>query len=225
MKIPALPHRWDVSPKRAIAIQRELATRVVPSGNPDCRIAVGVDAAYTRDKRSCIAAAVAWDVARREVLENQVAVRPLRFPYVPGLLSFREAPAVLAALRRLRTTPDVVLCDGHGYAHPRRFGIGCHVGVLADVPTLGCGKSRLVGEHSEPGPERGDHCPLEHNGEVIATVLRTRTRVKPVFVSVGHRLDLMAAARIVLECHGGYRLPEPVRRADRLVAETKKHAP
>lgn len=156
------------------------------------------------------------------MIERKSAVAPLRFPYVPGLLSFREAPAMLAALRRLRATPDALLVDGHGYAHPRRFGIACHLGVLVGIPTAGVAKSRLVGEHAEPGPRRGDCAPLVHEGERIGSVLRTREGSKPIYVSVGHLVDLDSAQALVLAACDAHRLPEPTRRADRAVAELKR---
>ena len=217
-------HSWDVSPRAAAAIQRELAERVEretpPKFNPE--VVVGLDAAFPKGGRECVAAAVAWSVPERRVLEERVVRRPLTFPYVPGLLSFREAPPVLAALAELETPPDALLCDGHGLAHPRRFGLACHLGVLTGTPAIGCAKSVLVGEHPEVAPSRGSRGPLEHRGERIGTVLRTRDRVRPVFVSIGHRVDLEAAAGLVLACAIGFRLPEPIRRADRLVSEARK---
>lgn len=203
-------------------IQERLAPRVVtaPPARP-VRLVAGVDAAFSRDGTRCIAAAVLWDAAAREVLEEHTAVRPLRFPYVPGLLSFREAPAVLAALRKLAQEPDAVMCDAHGLAHPRRFGLACHVGLLCQRPTIGCAKSVLVGDYAMPGPDRGSRTALREGRERIGTVLRTRADVKPVFVSVGHLVDLRAAERIVLSCAMGYRLPEPTRRADRAVSASR----
>jgi deoxyribonuclease V len=186
------------------------------------RLVAGLDAAFTRDGKRCIGGVVLWDVESREVVEEHVATRPLRFPYVPGLLSFREAPALLAALRKLRRTPDALMCDGHGLAHPRRFGIACHVGVLVDRPAVGCGKSRLVGEHREPALRRGSRTRLTHRGETIGSVLRTREGVKPIYVSIGHRIDQATAERLTLACAIGYRLPEPTRLADRLVARAKR---
>lgn len=182
----------------------------------------GLDCAFSRDGEQCIAGVVVWDVAAARVVEERIATRPLRFPYVPGLLSFREAPALLAVLRKLRSEPDALLFDGHGYAHPRRFGIACHVGLVADRPSAGCAKSRLVGEHGEPGPARGASRPLFDRGERIGSVLRTREGSRPVYASVGHRMDLATAERLVLACGAGYRLPEPTRLADRLVARAKQ---
>ena len=185
-------------------------------------VVAGLDAAFPKGGRECVAAAVAWSVRERRVLEERVVRRPLMFPYVPGLLSFREAPAVLAALSELETPVDALLCDGHGLAHPRRFGLACHLGVLTGIPAVGCAKSVLVGEPGESDPARGSKAPLVHRGERVGTVLRTRERVRPVFVSIGHRVDLPAAEALVLECGIGFRLPEPVRRADRLVSRARK---
>jgi deoxyribonuclease V len=185
------------------------------------RFVAGTDCAFPKGGDRCVAAVVLWDFERRKVLEEQVAVRKLTFPYVPGLLSFREAPAVLAALRKLRREPDCLLLDGHGFAHPRRFGLACHVGVLTGKPTIGCAKSRLTGSHDEPDRTRGSRTPLEDEAVTLGTVLRTRDDVKPVFVSVGHRIDLGTAEKVVLACAVRYRLPEPTRLADRLVAAAK----
>ncbi len=173
--------------------------------------------AFLPGKRDCVAGVVVWDVEAKVVVEEQTACMRVRFPYVPGLLSFREAPAVLAAIGKLQVQPDVVLCDGHGYAHPRRFGLACHVGLWLDRPSLGCAKSRLTGTHDEPAPRRGAVAPLWDGDEQIGQVLRTRDRVKPVYVSIGHRIDLATAVRLVLACATRYRLPEPIRLADQLV--------
>jgi len=180
-----------------------------------------LDAAFSPDGKHCIAAAVLWDIQRQEPLEQHTASRTVTFPYIPGLLSFREAPAVIAALRRMRTPADVLMFDGHGLAHPRRFGIACHVGVICDLPSIGCAKSRLTGTYAKPWESRGSKAPLKDDGEVIGVVLRTRDRVRPVFVSIGHKIDLAAAADIVMACALRYRLPEPTRLADRLVANTR----
>lgn len=206
-------------------MQRELAGRVrVEAPARPLRRVAGVDCAFPRDGRTCLAAAVVWDVADARVVEERIARRPLHFPYVPGLLSFREVPAVLAALRALRTPPDAILVDGQGLAHPRRFGIACHVGVLCDLPCAGVAKSVLVGEYAEPGTRRGARSALRHRGERVGTALRTRDGVRPVFVSVGHRLDLPSAEALVLACGAGFRLPEPTRRADRAVAAAKRRS-
>lgn len=226
MKMPTIPHRWDVTPRRAVAIQRRLAAQIVnkaPAG--PLRFIAGIDCAFPADGRRCIAGVVLWDAAEKRVVEEGIADKPLRFPYVPGLLSFREAPAILAALRKLRHEPDALLCDGQGLAHPRRLGIACHVGLLADRPAIGCAKSRLIGMHAQPARKRGSRADLLDKGERIGTVLRTQDGVNPVFVSVGHRMDLATAERLVLACAIRFRLPEPTRLADRLVARAKCGGP
>jgi len=223
MKIPRAPHRFTISPAEAIAVQRRLAGRVAIralEGRP--RWLAGVDCAFSADGARCVAAVVLWDRETKQAVETRTAWRPLRFPYVPGLLSFREAPAILAALRRLRASPDALLVDGHGYAHPRRFGIACHLGVLVGIPTVGVAKSRLCGTHAEPGARRGARAPLTQDGAEIGSVLRTREGSKPIFVSIGHLVDLASAEAIVLSADGGNRLPEPTRLADRAVAMSKR---
>jgi len=223
MRIPARLHSWALTPLQAIALQKALAFRV------DClplrtqpRWIAGLDAAPTADGRHCLAAVVLWDLRERLVVEQHLAGRRLRFPYLPGLLSFREAPALLAALRRLQRAPDVLMCDGQGRAHPRRFGIACHLGVICDLPAIGCAKSRLTGQHAEPGTARGSRAALTDGRELIGEVVRTQSSVRPVFVSIGHKIDLAGARRLVLDCAVRYRLPEPTRLADRLVASAKR---
>ena len=174
---------------------------------------VGADVSYAKRAETMYAAVVVMEWPSGEVVEEVTAERRAEFPYIPGLLSFREMPSLLAAFEKLRIRPDVIICAGHGIAHPRGFGIASHLGVLLDVPTIGCAKKRLVGEHAEPGPERGSQVPLRLEGKTIGTVLRTRSNVKPVFISIGHRIGLRSAVRLVLETGGGYRLPEPTRLA------------
>lgn len=223
MRIPPLPHAWNVTPRRAVELQRELAERVVRKGTVRrLRIVAGADAAFSPDKKQCIAAIVAWDAQRDAVVEQHVVRRALRFPYVPGLLTFREAPALLAAIRKLRCIPDAFIFDGQGYAHPRRMGLACHVGILIDRPCVGCAKSVLIGGYDDPDIERGASSPLVHHDEQVGLVLRTRERIKPVFVSVGHRLSLPQAAKLVLACCTNYRLPEPTRLADQLVSRSRQ---
>jgi deoxyribonuclease V len=187
------------------------------------RTVAGLDAAFSPDGQQCIAGVVLWDIERQCSLEEHTAARTLRFPYVPGLLSFREVPALLAALRKLTRAPDALMCDGQGLAHPRRFGLACHVGVLCGLPSVGCAKSRLIGTHGEPLGTRGGRIPLLDRGEVIGTVLRTKDGVRPVYVSIGHKMDLSAAESLVLRCAVQYRLPEPTRLADRLVAAARRN--
>lgn len=225
MKIPRALHSWSVTPKRAVEIQRELAGRVITKGCvAKLKLIAGADLAFSQDKNECIAGAIVWDMQAGEIVEQHIVRKPVRFPYVPGLLSFREAPAIVAVLRKLRCEPDAFIFDGQGLAHPRRFGLACHVGLLIDRPSLGCAKSLLVGRCEPPGLTRGSTTPLEHNGECVGMALRTRDHVKPVYISIGHRLSLEAAVEIALACTDGYRLPEPTRLADKLVSRERTRA-
>lgn len=210
-------HPWPTTAAEAIAVQKALAPRVRPNGRPGrVRRVAGVDVAFPGGGAVTRAAVVVLSYPGLAVVERAAVEAPTRFPYVPGLLSFREAPAVLAALAALEEPPDLLMVDGQGLAHPRRFGIACHVGLLADLPAIGVAKSRLTGTHAEPGPERGARAPLMDGAETIGMVLRTRAGVRPLYVSAGHRIDLAAAVDWVLACAPRYRLPEPTRLADRL---------
>ena len=160
-----------------------------------------------------------WDPRSAAVVETKTLLSEAGFPYIPGLLAFREAPAILKVLGRLSGKPQVLICDGHGIAHPRRFGLASHVGLLASLPTIGCGKSRLCGSYAEPASSRGSSSPLIDRGQTIGAVLRTRAGVRPLFVSVGHLIDLPAAVRVILDCTRGYRLPEPLRLAHQQATE------
>jgi len=212
-------HSWQVSPAEARAIQERLRPLLVAEDAlPEIRRVAGVDVGFEEGGARVRAAVAVLDFPGLQPLEQVVARVPTSFPYVPGLLSFRELPGVLAALERLQTLPDLILCDGQGYAHPRRFGIACHLGVLTDLPTIGVGKSRLIGVHGEPGLEKGDWTALRDRDEVIGAVLRTRRGIKPVYVSIGHRISLPTAIRWVLACTPRYRLPETTRLADRLAS-------
>jgi len=211
-------HRWSMSPKAAIRLQRRLADRIrIESFRRKVRRVAGVDVAFSPDGGRCVAGVVVYDLGTREVVEEQLAWRPVRFPYVPGLLSFREVPAVLAALRKIRLEPDVFMFDAHGVAHPRRMGLAAHAGLLIDRPAVGCAKSLLCGEYEGPPSKAGRYAPLLHRGEKIGAVLRTRDGVNPVFVSIGHRVTLADAIRIVMRCVTRFRLPEPARLAHQLV--------
>lgn len=222
MRLPRPLHRWKVSPSQAIAIQRDLVSKVeISKMRGPVRFVAGLDASFTRDEKWCVAAVVLWDIRRRIVVEQHVARRRLMFPYVPGLLSFREAPALLASIRKLRKRPDVLMCDGHGLAHPRRFGIACHMGLLTGLPSVGCAKSILIGEHGALKSARGSKAPLIDHGERVGTVLRTRDGVHPVYVSVGHRIDLSGSEETVLSCSIRYRLPEPTRLAHQLCGKAR----
>jgi deoxyribonuclease V len=210
-------HRWPRSAKQAIALQKELAASVEARDRlGPVRHVAGADVGFEEGGAVTRAAVVVLSFPGLELEDWAIARRPTRFPYVPGLLSFREAPAVVAAWRKLRLAPDLLLCDGQGIAHPRRFGLACHLGVILDVPTIGAAKSRLVGAHAEPGYAKGDWAPLVHNGETVGAALRTRANVKPIYVSIGHRVNLETAIRYVRACTTRTRLPETTRFADRL---------
>jgi deoxyribonuclease V len=202
-------------PADAIRLQRWLSSKVVARGSlrRRLRLVAGVDCSPSPDGH-LHAVAVLCEAPGWEVVEQASAsARPLQ-PYVPGLLSFREAPLVLEALRKLPTRPDALLVDGHGLLHPRRMGIASHIGLHVDVPTIGVGKSLLVGVHGPPGPKPGDWVAVTHHGERLGIALTTRARSKPIFVSVGNGIGLLPAGRIALACVGRYRLPEPIRQAD-----------
>ena len=207
-------HRWDISPKDAVAVQRRLAAAVrIEKLSAPARTVAGTDCALSRDGRDILAAAVLCDARTMEVLERVFVRQPCRFPYVPGLLSFREAPATIEVVEKLSRRPDLLMCDGQGLAHPRRLGLACHVGLWLDLPTIGVAKSLLCGEHRDPGPRRGNHAALRHKGKVVGLALRTRDHVKVVYVSVGHRVTLAEAERWALRAARFYRLPEPTRQA------------
>lgn len=213
------PHDWHVSPKEAIIIQQGLRDRVVKQdGIGEINRVAGVDVGFEDNGRTTRAAVALLSYPELEFITYAIGRRATSFPYVPGLLSFREVPAVLDALASLRQTPDVLICDGQGVAHPRRFGIACHLGVITDLPAIGVAKKRLVGEHEEVPAERGRWVPLTDHGEVIGAVLRTRERVKPLFVSSGHKVSLKTAVDLVMSCCTRYRLPETTRQADRLAS-------
>ena len=208
-------HAWDVSPGEAVAIQRELAAHVreEPLGK-EVETVAGLDVSIRGD---LVQAAVSvLRLPELEIVDEAVWRDEVRFPYVPGLLSFREMPAVLPALASLSIRPDVFMTDSQGRAHPRRFGLACHLGVLLDWPALGVAKSRLTGRYEEPEAEKGARAPLRHRGETVGTVLRTRTGVNPVYVSVGHRMTLDEAVGLTLACTSRYKLPEPTRLAHHL---------
>jgi deoxyribonuclease V len=214
MKFRSL-HAWDsLTPRQAIQLQRELADRVdstTPLAEYD--LVAGADCSYSRFSPWFYAAVTLWRRSTGEVIEVATAVDKSPFPYVPGLLSFRELPILLQAFAKLKRRPHVVMTDGQGIAHPRRFGVACHLGVFLELPTIGCAKSRLLGEHDEPKPERGSTAPLHDRGELIGQVVRTKDRVNSLYISHGHRITLEDAVRVVLECDGGYRVPEPTRQA------------
>jgi len=216
-------HSWDVTTQGAREIQEKLRRRVsfkAPGRLP--RLAAGADVSYNKFSPNLYAAAIVVDLESLDTIEEAGITAKASFPYVPGLLSFREVPPLLSVFRKLRTRPQLVICDGQGYAHPRRFGLACHLGLILDLPSLGCAKSRLIGDYEDPGNNRGDFTALEDGEEVIGSVLRTRTGVSPVFISVGHRMSLEMARELVLRLTPSYRLPETTRRAHHLVNELRR---
>ena len=212
-------HRWDVPADEAIAIQKRLRAEI-PQAEPvaldQIHTVAGVDASYRETGRAAIAVFSFPDLT---LVERVTATREVTFPYIPGLLSFREGPVVLAAFERLRIQPDLLMFDAQGYAHPRRLGLARHLGAYLDRPSIGCAKSRLTGTYEEPAPEPGAWSPLMDGGEEIGRVVRTKARTRPVFVSVGYRVTLPLAVEVVLRCTRGYRLPEPTRVADWLTKQ------
>lgn len=219
MRIDFLHHSWDLSIAEAQKVQKGLSQLVKLSRDFDVvhRVA-GVDVGFEQGDKMTRAAVVVLSFPELTLLESALVRQPTRFPYVPGLLTFREAPAILKALSQLSQPPDLLLCDGQGLAHPRRCGLACHLGLRSGLPSIGVAKSRLIGEHAAVGEQRGDWQPLLDGGEVIGAVLRTRPGVKPLYVSIGHRIDLPTAIEYVLACTPRYRLPETTRQAHRLAS-------
>ncbi|HEX8495192.1 MAG TPA: deoxyribonuclease V [Pyrinomonadaceae bacterium] len=211
-------HEWTMTPREAVELQKSLRERVrlVPLERKIETIA-GADISFNKFSEVVYAGIVVLRLPSLEVVEEVGVVSETRFPYVPGLLSFRESPSVLEAWAKLKTEPDAVMFDGQGLAHPRRVGIACHVGLLIKRPALGCAKSVLVGKFEEPGAERGEWSEMIDKGEVVGAALRTKTRTQPIYVSPGHLIDLAGAIQLTLESDGGYRQPEPTRRAHHLV--------
>lgn len=215
-----IPHSWNLSPSEAIALQKTLATQVdtqTPIDLARVKLVAGVDVSVKNNISQ--AAIVVLTFPGLELIEVATAHMPTTFPYISGLLGFREGEVILEAQKKLQHRPDVYIFDGQGLAHPRRMGIASHIGLWWDASTVGCGKTRLVGTHADVAPEKGSYESLWHRGEEVGVVLRTRTRVKPVYVSVGHRITLDTARELVLCCTPRYRLPEPIRAAHRAAGE------
>ena len=211
-------HEWSLSPREAVALQKSLRERVrVEPLARKIETVAGADISFDKYSPVLYAGIVVLRLPSLEVVEEVGVVSETKFPYVPGLLSFRESPSVLEAWSKLKTEPDAVMFDGQGLAHPRRVGIASHVGLLINRPTLGCAKSVLVGKFENLGEERGSRAPLVDKGEVVGAAVRTKTRVQPIYVSPGHLIDIEGAVAITLRCDGGYRQPEPTRRAHLLV--------
>lgn len=218
-----VPHRWDVSPREAAALQVELRHRMKKLNDVGTLHTVaGADIALDKDQGMGYAGVIVYSFPDLRELERTSAERRLTFPYVPGLLAFREGPVLLEAFSRLRTEPDLVLFDAHGYSHPRRFGLASHLSVVFDKPGIGVAKSRLIGDHQDPPDRPGAWTPLVDGGEIVGAVTRTRAGVQPIFVSIGHRVDLESAVRVALACTDGFRIPKPTREADRYVGQLKR---
>jgi len=218
-------HSWDLAPKAAVALQRELASHV--EAGPalgDAEFVAGADISYNRFSPTIYAGVVVLRLSDGQVTERSGLVAEATFPYVPGLLTFREAPAVLRAFARLNSKVDAVLFDGQGYAHPRRIGLASHLGLWLNIPCVGCAKSRLIGEFEPPKRDAGSSSDLIDKEEVIGRVVRTKTGVNPLYVSIGHKIDLESAVRLTLAACRGYRLPEPTRQAHLFVNELRAAA-
>lgn len=215
---------WPKTSEEAVVLQDRLRAAVDLSDSlpANMRTVAGLDVAYPEDSGRAVAAVVVMNYPDLSVIDQSVASVEVVFPYIPGLLAFREIPPLEIALRRLSTAPDLLICDGYGIAHPRRFGLACHVGLATGLPTVGVGKTAFVGDYPPVGRERGDWSAITDCGEVVGRALRTRTNVKPIFVSVGHRIELGHACDLVLDLCRGYRLPETIRAADKLARQAAR---
>ncbi len=217
-------HSWDVTTAEARDLQLRLAAQINTKPPLEAyKTIAGADASYDKQAKWLHAAVVVLQAGTFDVLERAGVLAEAKFPYVPGLLTFREAPAVLEAFAKLSIKPDVLICDGQGIAHPRRIGLASHLGLWLGIPTIGCAKSWFFGEFDDPGPDRGDWSPLTDQGETIGAVLRTRSRVKPVFVSSGHLVNLTSAIEVVLATSPPYRQPITTRLAHQYVNELRMH--
>ena len=209
-------YEWQLTVTEAREVQKQLAVKIRRTGKVSAlRLIAGVDVSARKIGGMGTGSAVVLEYPGLSIIEARVVQGKLGFPYIPGLLSFREAPLILKAYRELSVKPDLIMVDGQGIAHQRRFGLASHLGLLLDTPTIGCAKSRLCGSHDVPGDERGSFADLVDSGESIGAVVRTKSGTKPLYVSVGHKIDLQDAIYWVLECSRGYRLPEPTRLAHR----------
>lgn len=221
MKFRSL-HPWDLCYRRAVALQESLRARLIlRAPRRPIRLVAGADISYSKSDDLFFAGVVVLVMPDFREVARATAVGRVAFPYIPGLLSFREAPILLQAFEQLETAPDLILFDGQGTAHPRGFGLASHMGLILDTPSIGCAKSRLCGEHGSVASPAGSHVPLTLDGRTIGAVVRTRTGVNPIFVSPGHRMGLRSAIGWSLKCCAGYRIPEPTRRAHRLVNELR----
>lgn len=216
-------HEWEVSIEEAIEIQKRLRSQLTfEEERRDYRTIGGIDVSFDKGSDLVYSGIIVLEMGSFEPIEKATAELRVKFPYVPGLLSFRETPAVIKAWEKLKTRPDCIVCDGQGLAHQRRFGIACHLGLIFDVPSIGCAKSLLVGRYSGLGERRGSTAPLVDRGEVVGMAVRTKDNVEPVYVSQGYRIGLERAVQLVLDSAIGYRIPEPTRQAHLLVNEARR---
>jgi deoxyribonuclease V len=216
-------HPWDLQYSEAIKVQQDLKDQIVlRSWNADPELVSGADVSYSKNSDIFYSAVVVFEFPSMRIVESAHASGRMDFPYIPGLLSFREAPVLIKAFEKIRKVPDVVVFDGQGIAHPRGVGLASHMGLVLDLPTIGCAKKNLVGSHDDVGNEVGDHKPIIFKGDVVGAALRTKKNVKPVFISPGHKMDIPSAIEIVLKTCRGYKLPEPTRQAHLLVNKVRK---
>jgi deoxyribonuclease V len=216
-------HEWNLSPREAVELQKQLAFEVVRQDDfaAPVKTVAGIDLGFDAANDTCRAVVAVLSFPELELLESAMAILPIQFPYLPGLLSFRETPVAVKALEQLTVAPDLILCDGQGIAHPRRFGIACHIGLITRIPSIGVAKSLLVGKYGSLGTTRGSVAPLIHRNEQVGIAVRTKDNVQPVYVSVGHKISLETAAAYVLQCAPKYRLPETTRLADKMASYRK----
>lgn len=215
---PIFEHAWALTETQALELQKTLSAKVIKEDQlENAKLIAGVDVAYDKNSDKLIASVVVLDAETLKQVEIASVVDSASFPYIPGLFSFRELPPLIKAFAKLSCVPDLVVCDGQGLAHPRRFGLACHLGIIFDIPTIGCGKTRLIGEAETPETTRGASSPLIDKGEVIGKVLRTQNNINPLYVSIGHRISLTTACEWILKLTPKYRLPETTRLADQSV--------
>ncbi len=214
---PTSKHQWDLSEAGAKELQENLSPKIIKIDQlPTVKFIAGTDVSYKKDTDKIIAAIVILNAENLELVESVTVEDTVSFPYIPGLFSFREIPPLIKAFEKLKTSPDLVVCDGQGYAHPRRFGLACHLGLLMDIPSIGCAKNMMIGKYKEPDITRGSFCEIIDNEETIGRILRTQNNVKPIYISIGHKISLKTATEWILKLSPEYRLPETTRLADQL---------